>query len=114
MLVETLAAAETLSGMGIDCDVLDVATLKPYDEYTIKASVQKTGRCVIIHEAARTSGFGAELSAFLAEHCLYYLKAPVYRITGYDTVMPLYQMENFYMPSVQKIVAAANKAMSSD
>ena len=114
MLVETLEAAERLSRKGIDCEVIDIATLKPYDEFTIKTSVEKTGRCVIIHEAARTSGFGAELSAYLAEHCLYFLKAPIYRVTGYDTVMPLYQMENSYMPSVEQILKAANRAMTSD
>ena len=88
----------------------DLATLKPYDEQTVLDSVAKTGRCVIVHEAARTGGFGAEIAALIAERGLLSLLAPVIRITGYDTVIPLPRLERHYMPSVARIVAAARKA----
>ena len=74
------------------------------------ASVTKTGRCIIVHEAARTGGFGAEIAALIAERGLTTLLAPVLRVTGYDTVMPLPRLEQHYMPSVARIVAAARQA----
>ena len=110
MVKETLAAAEELAADGIGADVIDLATLKPYDEETVLASVTKTGRCIIVHEAARTGGFGAEIAALIAERGLTTLLAPVLRVTGYDTVMPLPRLEQHYMPSVARIVAAARQA----
>jgi 2-oxoisovalerate dehydrogenase E1 component beta subunit len=110
MVKETLTAADELAADGIRAEVIDLATLKPYDEDTILASVQKTGRCVIVHEAARTGGFGAEIAALIAERALTSLLAPVVRVTGYDTVMPLPRLEQYYMPSVNRITAAARKA----
>jgi len=110
MVKETLAAAEELAAAGIGADVIDLATLKPYDEETVLASVTKTGRCIIVHEAARTGGFGAEIAALIAERGLTTLLAPVLRVTGYDTVMPLPRLEQHYMPSVARIVAAARQA----
>ncbi|ANA31997.1 Pyruvate dehydrogenase E1 component subunit beta [Ralstonia mannitolilytica] len=110
-LQETLAAADRLADEGIAAEVIDVATLKPLDVESILASVGKTGRCVIVHEAARTSGFGAEIAANIAEHGLYSLLAPVQRVTGYDVVMPLPRLEHHYLPSVERIVAAVRKAM---
>jgi 2-oxoisovalerate dehydrogenase E1 component subunit beta len=110
MVKETLAAAEELAADGIGADVIDLATLKPYDEGTVLASVTKTGRCIIVHEAARTGGFGAEIAALIAERALTSLLAPVLRVTGYDTVMPLPRLEQHYMPSVRRIVAAARQA----
>ena len=107
---ETLAAAAELAGQGIEAEVIDLATLKPYDEETVLASVTKTGRCVIVHEAARTGGFGAEIAALIAERGLTSLLAPVARVTGYDTVMPLPRLEQRYIPSVPRIVAATRKA----
>jgi len=104
---ETLIAADELAGDGIRAEVIDLATLKPYDEDTILASVQKTGRCIIVHEAARTSGFGAEIAALIAERGMTSLLAPVVRVTGYDTVIPLPRLEQHYMPSVNRIAAAA-------
>ena len=104
---ETLTAADELAGDGIRAEVIDLATLKPYDEDTILASVQKTGRCIIVHEAARTSGFGAEIAALIAERGMTSLLAPVVRVTGYDTVIPLPRLEQHYMPSVNRIAAAA-------
>ncbi len=103
---ETLAAAQILGHEGIGCEVIDLATLKPYDEETILASVGKTGRCVIVHEAARTAGFGAEVAALLAERGLLKLAAPVMRVTGYDTVMPLPRLEEYYLPSTARIASA--------
>ena len=110
MVKETLAAAETLDAEGISAEVIDLATLKPYDEDTLFGSVAKTGRCVIVHEAARTGGFGAEIAALIAERGLTSLLAPVARVTGYDTVMPLPRLEQRYMPSVGRIATAGRKA----
>jgi pyruvate dehydrogenase E1 component beta subunit len=109
MVKETLAAAEELATENLEAEVIDLATLKPYDEETILASVSKTGRCVIVHEAARTGGFGAEIAALIAERALLSLLAPPARITGYDTVIPLPRLEQSYMPSIGRIVAAARK-----
>jgi pyruvate dehydrogenase E1 component beta subunit len=114
MVKETSAAAEELALEGIDAEVIDLATLKPYDEDTVLSSVGKTGRCVIVHEAARTGGFGAEIAALIAERGLLSLLAPVVRVTGYDTIVPLPRLEQEYMPSVGRIVAAARNACQSD
>ena len=108
---ETLEAAAELAKQGIECDVIDVATLKPIDFDTICESVQKTGRCVIVHEACRTGGIGAEIAATLAERSLFDLKAPIKRVTGYDVPIPLFRLEMQYLPSVAKIVAAAQVAI---
>jgi pyruvate dehydrogenase E1 component beta subunit len=113
MVKETSAAAEELAAEGIDAEVIDLATLKPYDEDAVLSSVAKTGRCVIVHEAARTGGFGAEIAALIAERGLLSLLAPVIRVTGYDTVVPLPRLEQEYMPSVGRIVAAARTACQS-
>ena len=108
MITETLQAAEQLAQNGISAEVIDVATIKPLDSVTILESVEKTGRCVIVHEAARTCGFGAEIAAQLAEYALTSLLAPIQRVTGFDTVMPYLKMEKCYMPSVQRILDAVN------
>jgi 2-oxoisovalerate dehydrogenase E1 component beta subunit len=107
MLKETLAAADALSEEGIAAEVIDLATLKPYDEDTVLASVTKTGRCVIVHEAARTGGFGGEIAALIAERALLSLLAPVGRVTGYDAIVPLPRLEQHYLPSVARIADAA-------
>jgi len=88
---------------GLDVEVIDLRTLSPFDEETILGSVKKTGRALIVHEAPLTGGFGAELSAFLAEEAMLYLSAPIKRVTGYDVVMPLPKLEEYYMPSVKRI-----------
>ena len=111
MLHETLAAAEVLASEGVTAEVIDVATLKPLDISTILESVAKTGRCVIVHEAARTGGCGAEIAAGLAEHGLLSLLAPVQRVTGYDVVVPLARLEYQYLPSVERILSAARKTL---
>ena len=109
MVKETLAAADELAGDGIDAETIDLATLKPYDEETVLASVAKTGRCVIVHEAARTGGFGAEIAALIAERGLASLLAPVARVTGYDTIMPLPRLEQHYIPSAGRVASAARR-----
>ena len=111
MIHETMTAAQQLAESGINAEVIDVATIKPLDMNTILDSVAKTGRCVIVHEAARTCGVGAEIAAQLAEHGLMSLFAPVERVTGYDTVMPLFNLEKEYMPSVDRIIDAVKKTL---
>ncbi len=113
MMHETLQAADQLAQQGISCDVIDVASIKPLDMETILKSVAKTGRCVIIHEAARSCGVGAEIAANLAEHGLLNLFAPVQRVTGYDTIMPYFRLENHYMPSTERILAAVKKTLEA-
>lgn len=111
MLHETLQAAEKLAKGGVSAEVIDVATLKPLDMNTILESVAKTGRCVIVHEAARSGGVGAEIAAQLAEQGLMNLFAPIERVTGYDTVMPLYQLEKKYLPDVDRILEAVQRTL---
>ncbi|MDH3662334.1 MAG: alpha-ketoacid dehydrogenase subunit beta, partial [Alphaproteobacteria bacterium] len=112
MVKETLAAAGTLADEGVAAEVIDVATLKPLNMETILASVENTGRCVIVHEAALTAGFGAEIAARLAEKGLLSLLAPVLRVTGYDTVMPLTRLEAHYMPSEPRILDAVRQTLA--
>ncbi len=112
MLTETEAAAEQVADAGIAAEIIDLTSLKPIDRPTIRASVEKTGRCVIVHEAPLTVGVGAEIAADLAEHCLTSLLAPVKRVTGYDTVMPYPRIEHHYMPGVDRITRAAQDVMA--
>ncbi|MDP3560536.1 MAG: alpha-ketoacid dehydrogenase subunit beta [Legionellaceae bacterium] len=100
---ETLEAAYALAESGVQCEVIDVATIKPLDLDTILTSVEKTGRCVIVHEGAKTCGVGAEITALLMEHAFDMLKAPVQRVTGYDIIMPYFQLEKHYIPSISRI-----------
>ena len=111
MVVETLAAAETLASEGITAEVIDVATLKPLDMATILGSVEKTGRCVVVQEAPLTSGFGAEIAARLADQGLMHLLAPLRRVAGFDTVMPLPRLEHLYMPGSERITAAVKSLL---
>jgi 2-oxoisovalerate dehydrogenase E1 component beta subunit len=113
MVPETLAAAEKLEEEGVMIEVIDVATLKPLDVETILRSVEKTGRCVIVHEAPRTAGFGAEVAAEIAERALYSLLAPIKRVTGYDVVVPLAKLEKQYIPSVDRIVDGVRQVMEA-
>ena len=109
---ETMEAANNLSKEGVSCEVIDVASISPIDTDTILASVAKTGRCVIIHEAARSVGVGAEIAAVLSEESLYDLKAPVKRVTGYDTIMPYFRNENNYLPSTKQIEEAIKETLT--
>ncbi len=108
---EALEAADKLAADGISAEVIDVATLRPLDFDTIAESVARTGRCVIVQEAPRTAGFGAEIAARLAEQSMYDLVAPVQRVTGYDTHIPLFRLEMKYLPGVERIVAAARRTL---
>jgi len=108
---ETLEAATELSQLGIDAEVIDVATISPLDIDTILDSVTRTGRCVIVHEAALSFGAGAEIAAQLAGEGITSLLAPVKRVTGFDTVMPLYRQEDDYLPGVSRVVEAVKQCM---
>ena len=111
MTPETLRAAEQLETEGISAEVIDVMTLSPLNDKPICASVEKTGRCVVVHEAARTGGFGAEIAARIADRSLTFLLAPVHRVTSYDTVIPLPRLEAHYMPGQKQIVETAREVM---
>jgi pyruvate dehydrogenase E1 component beta subunit len=106
MLHRTLQAVEDY-----DAEVIDLMTLHPFDEETVLTSVKKTGRVVIVHEAPKTCGFGAELSATIAEEAILYLKAPILRVTGYDVIVPLPKLEDYYLPSVMRIRKALDETL---
>jgi 2-oxoisovalerate dehydrogenase E1 component beta subunit len=111
MMREALVAAAELEEDGISAEVIDVATLSVLDDDTIIRSVAKTKRCLIVHEAAQNGGFGGEIAARVAEACFFSLLAPVSRVCGYDTVMPLAKLESYYIPSVARIGKAARHLM---
>jgi len=110
--VEVQKAAALLATEGVSCEVIDIASLAPIDYETLVDSVVRTGRLVIAHEAMRNCGLGAEIAATVSEHALYDLQAPVRRVTGYDTIMPLYRLENAYLPGVERIADAVRSVMS--
>jgi 2-oxoisovalerate dehydrogenase E1 component beta subunit len=101
------AAAED---SGIDAEVVDVRTIVPLDIDTIAASVKKTGRCIVLHEATRTSGVGAEIAAQVQETCFYHLEAPIERVTGWDTPYP-HAFEWQYFPGPARVIEAMRRAM---
>ncbi len=103
-------AAREAEQEGIDCEVIDLRSLQPLDLDTLVASVRKTGRAVIVHEAPRTCGFGAELSATLQERCFLSLEAPIARVTGFDTPFP-YTLENEYLPRAPRILRAIRETV---
>jgi len=103
-------AQAAVAANGIDAEIIDLRTLTPVDLPTITQSVQKTGRCVVVHEAPRTSGFGAELSASVQEDCFWHLQAPIQRVTGWDTHYP-HAHEWDYFPSQARITAALEKTL---
>ena len=111
MIFETLQAAKKLEEDGISCEVIDLATVSPIDADTLLESVEKTGRLVIVHEAPLSCGVGAEVAAIVADKGLFYLHAPIQRVTGYDAIMPLFKLEHDYMPSVNRIVGAIRKTL---
>lgn len=110
MLHVALEAAEAAKKNGVEAEVIDLRTLVPLDIDLVLASVQKTGRVIIVHEAPKTSGFGAEISAQIAERAIEYLKGPILRVTGYDTPFP-YTLEEYYLPSVPRVLKAIDKIM---
>jgi pyruvate dehydrogenase E1 component beta subunit len=103
-------AAKQAAELGISLEVIDLRTLLPFDIEAIVASVEKTGRCVIVHEAPRTCGFGAELVASIQERALASLEAPILRVTGLDTPFP-YSLEHEYLPNADRVVAAVRKTL---
>ena len=103
-------ALSTVEELGIDAEIVDLRCLLPLDIEAIEASVKKTGRCVIVHEATRTGGFGAELSALVQERCFYHLEAPIERVTGFDTPYP-HSLEWAYFPGPVRIAQALRKVM---
>ena len=109
MLHVALASA---ADSGLDCEVIDLRTLVPLDIETIVNSVKKTGRCVIVHEATHTSGYGAELAALVQENCFHHLEAPIERVTGWDTPYP-HAFEWQYFPGPARVIAALKRAMEA-
>lgn len=111
MVKETLAAASSLADEGINVEVIDAATLKPLDMTTILESIEKTGRCLVVHEAPLTCGVGAEIVSQVAEKALFSLKAPPARVTGFDTIVPYARLEKYYIPSEKRITDAVHQLM---
>lgn len=111
MLHTVMEAVEPLAQEGFDPEVIDLRTLSPLDSDAVLASVRKTGRLVIVHEAPRTCGYGAELAALVAERALLHLEAPVARVTGFDTPFP-YTLENDYLPSPERVARAIRSTVS--
>lgn len=111
-ILETLQAADKLAEQGISAEVIDVATISPLDRETLLCSVAKTGRAVIVHEACRNGGVGAEIAASIAEAAFLDLQAPIVRVTGYDTIMPYYRNEQAYLPHVEDIVEAVEQVIA--
>jgi pyruvate dehydrogenase E1 component beta subunit len=105
------AVKQAQQEMGTSVEVIDLRTIWPLDEETIVSSVEKTGRAIIVHEAPRAGGIGAEVTAIINEHCLYSLLKPVGRVTGYDTPYPVPGQEDYYLPSVPKVMTALRQVM---
>jgi len=105
------AAKQAQQEMGTSVEVIDLRTIWPLDEETIVTSVEKTGRAIIVHEAPRAGGVGAEVTAVINEHCLYSLLKPVGRVTGYDTPYPVPGQEDYYLPSVSRVMTALRQVM---
>jgi 2-oxoisovalerate dehydrogenase E1 component beta subunit len=111
MVHTCVEAAEKSVADGLDPEIIDLRTLLPLDTETVLNSVRKTGRVVIVHEAPRTCGYGAELAALIAEKALLSLEAPIARVTGFDTPFP-YTLENEYLPSTDRVTAAIRQTVS--
>ena len=111
MLRPTLQAAEMVREEGIEAEVIEMRTLYPLDTDTIIESVKKTKRAVVIHEAPRMAGLGAEIIALINEHALLHLEAPVERVTGFDTAIPLPKMEDLYLPDAERVIKAIRRAI---
>jgi pyruvate dehydrogenase E1 component beta subunit len=112
MLHVVLQAAESLSAEGVSLEIVDLRTLSPMDVPALITSVEKTGRAVVVHEAPRTCGLGAEIVAQINEKALLSLEAPVERVTGFDTVFPLPQLEKYYLPTPERIIAAVRRVLT--
>jgi pyruvate dehydrogenase E1 component beta subunit len=112
LVPKLLKAAELVSDKGISAEVVDVRTIVPYDEETVNASVEKTGKVVIVQEAPRTLGFASEISARVTEDLMDVLEAPPERITGFDIPFPFYKMEQWAMPDVDRIIKGMRKVLT--
>jgi pyruvate dehydrogenase E1 component beta subunit len=113
MMRPTLDAAATLKDKdGVEAEVIDLLTVSPLDDEIFVTSVLKTGRAMIIHEAPRSFGPGAEIVSRLMEKAFYYLEVPIERVTGYDVIIPLFNREKAYLPNEQRILRAARKALN--
>ena len=111
MLHYALQAAENLAEDGVDAEVVDLRSISPLDRETVVESVRKTGRAVVVHEAPRSGGFAGELVATINEEALMYLEAPIERVTGFDTPMPMLAQEDYYLPNPPRIEEAAKSVM---
>ena len=113
MMRPTLAAADALTEKrGVSVDVIDLLTLAPLDDSLLVASARKTGRVMIVHEAPRSFGPGAEILSRLVEKSFFYLEVPIARVTGFDVVIPLSEREAYYLPDVQRIVRTAEDLLN--
>ena len=110
MVTTCLEAAEAARADGLDLEVIDLRTLSPLDLGPVVESVRRTGHAVVVHEAARTLGLGAELAARITEECFYSLEAPVQRVTGYDMPYPPSRVEDDYLPGIDRILDAVDAA----
>ena len=111
MVHTVMEAAEKVAPEGYDPEIIDLRTLLPLDSETVLASVRKTGRAVIAHEAPKTCGYGAELAALICEKALLHLEAPIARVAGFDTPFP-YTLENEYLPSPERVAKAIRDTAS--
>jgi pyruvate dehydrogenase E1 component beta subunit len=111
MVFECLEAIDHLPE-NISVELIDLRTIWPIDYETIAQSVRKTGRAVVVHEAPKSVGLGAEISALIQEHCFLYLEAPVQRVTGFDVVMPYYKLENDYLPDSTRIMRSIQDCLA--
>jgi pyruvate/2-oxoglutarate/acetoin dehydrogenase E1 component len=112
MVAVSLTAAETLASEGIEAEVIDLRTLAPFDTAAIVRSVKKTGRAVVVHEAARTAGLGAEIAATIGDEALLWLEAPVARVAGYDVPIPTAMLEDYYLPTPARVADAVRKTIA--
>lgn len=112
MVRETINAAEQLKGDNLSVEIIDLRTISPMDVETLVSSIRKTGRGVIVHEAPKTCGLGAEIIALINEKALLSLQAPIERVTGFDVPVPLLKSEHYYLPNPKRIVMAVKKVMS--
>jgi 2-oxoisovalerate dehydrogenase E1 component beta subunit len=114
MVTTCLETAEAAADEGISAEVIDLRTLSPFDDQTVAESVRRTGRAVIVHEAAGFAGFGAEIAARLTEQCFHQLQAPIGRVTGFDIPYPPPMLEEHHLPSVDRILDAIDRLQFDD
>jgi 2-oxoisovalerate dehydrogenase E1 component beta subunit len=113
MMKETRQAADKLAAAGVSAEIVDVCSLAPLDIDPLAESVKKTGHAVVIHEAPRSVGIGAEIVAQLQERCMYDLESPIARVTGWDIAVPLKMAEHHHLPSTDRIVATVNRVLDA-